>query len=254
MKKFITALFLIFIIGSTWAQHTDSGEFSGELIDQLLRYEEPGAPKIVGDTVIFTVSSEYRRAGIAFAHEGFGKVHWFKKLMIPNENASPWKKDKPPPDLYRDSGMLFHVFTIPETLSGEIEYRLVMDGLWVCDPLNPRRRSGAAGLDRSVVVLPKITRPDSLSRGPLGTLNFTFYAPGGETVTVAGTFNNWDPFMYELRETSPGRYTLSLPLPPGTYHYAFFYRGERLLDPSNPNRVYSRDGKAASEASVGENS
>jgi hypothetical protein len=56
--------------------------------------------------------------------------------------------------------------------------------------------------------------------------------------------------MYELREVSPGRYTLSLPLPAGTYQYTFFYRGERRLDPTNPSRVYTREGKAANEAAV----
>ncbi|MDR0447547.1 MAG: glycogen-binding domain-containing protein, partial [Treponema sp.] len=103
---------------------------------------------------------------------------------------------------------------------------------------------------RSVVVIPQIKRPDSPNRGPEGTLTFTYYAPSGETVTVAGSFNRWDPFMYQLKETSPGRYTLSLPLPPGTYQYTFFHRGERRLDPNNSRRVYTRDGKAANEAVV----
>jgi 1,4-alpha-glucan branching enzyme len=101
-----------------------------------------------------------------------------------------------------------------------------------------------------VVYIPFIKRPDSPNRGPEGTLNFTYYAPSGETITVAGSFNRWDPFMYELKETSAGRYTLSLPLPSGTYQYAFFHRGERHLDPNNPLRVYTMEGKAASEAVV----
>jgi hypothetical protein len=189
--------------------------------------------------------------GIAFAHEGFGKVYWFQKLMVSNEHASPWIKETPPKDMYIDSGILFHVFTIPVDLSGDLEYRLVIDGLWVQDPLNPNyRRDGASGIVRSVVSLPQIRHPDAPNRGPVGTLNFTFYAESGGTVTVAGSFNNWDPFMYELREAGPGRYSLSLPLPPGTYQYVFFYRGERRLDPNNPRRIYTREGKAANEASL----
>ncbi|MDR1930136.1 MAG: glycogen-binding domain-containing protein [Treponema sp.] len=247
MKKFIIVTLLTAIIGSIEAADTGSDQF----IDHLLSLDAPGRPEIFEDTVIFTAPSSYRRVGIAFAHEGFGKVYWFRKLMVPNENTSPWIKDKPPKDMYVDSGILFHVFTIPEDLSGELEYRLIIDGLWVQDPLNPlSRRDGASGIARSVVVLPRIKRPDSPNRGPVGALTFTFYAESGETVTVAGSFNNWDPFMYELQELSPGRYTLSLPLPPGTYQYAFFYRGERRLDMNNPRRVYTREGKAANEASV----
>jgi 1,4-alpha-glucan branching enzyme len=71
--------------------------------------------------------------------------------------------------------------------------------------------------------------------------------PPGEKVTVAGSFNGWDPFMYELTENPAGTYSLCIPLPPGKYQYIFFHRGERWLDPYNPNRVYSRDGMPASE-------
>ncbi|MDR0402157.1 MAG: glycogen-binding domain-containing protein [Treponema sp.] len=249
MKKFFIVIItlLMAIIGTIGADDSDSYRF----VDHLLRRSGPGKPEIVADSVVFTAPSSYRRVGIAFGHEGFGKIYWFRKLMIPNEEASPWIKDKPPPDMFRDSGMLFHVFPIPETLDrGELEYRLIIDGLWVRDPLNPDYKTDTSGISKSVVSIPRIKRPDSPSRGPGGTLTFTFYAESGETVSVAGSFNNWDPFMYELPETSPGRYTLSLPLPPGVYQYAFFHRGERFLDPSNPRRVYSRDGKAASEAAV----
>jgi hypothetical protein len=247
MKKFFIATLLTLIIGMIGAEDSDSYQF----IDHLLRRPGPGKPEIVADSVVFTAPSSYRRVGIAFGHEGFGKIYWFRRLMIPNENASAWVKDRPPPDMFRDSGMLFHVFPIPENLDRtELEYRLIIDGLWVRDPLNPHYRTDTSGISRSVVSIPRIKRPDSPHRGPEGTLNFTFYAESGETVSVAGSFNNWDPFMYELAETSPGRYTLSLPLPPGAYQYAFFYRGERFLDPANPRRVYSRDGKAANEATV----
>jgi hypothetical protein len=247
MKKFFIVTLLTAIIGMIGAEDSDSYQF----IDHLLRRPGPGKPEIVADSVVFTAPSSYRRVGIAFSHEGFGKIYWFRKLMIPNENASAWVQDKPPPDMFRDSGVLFHVFSIPENLDrNELEYRLIIDGLWVRDPLNPHYRTDTSGISRSVVSIPWIKRPDSPLRGPEGTLTFTFYAKSGETVSVAGSFNNWDPFMYELPETSPGRYTLSLPLSPGAYQYAFFYRGERFLDPANPHRVYSRDGKAASEATV----
>ncbi|MDR1143732.1 MAG: isoamylase [Spirochaetaceae bacterium] len=248
MKTFFMAALLTAIIGSIWAADTDSSQF---ITDHLLSLREPERPRILEDTIVFTASSSYRRVGIAFAHEGFGKVYWFRRLMVPNERAGPWVKGKPPADLYRDSGVFFYIFSIPEDLAGNLEYRLIVDGLWVRDPLNPDYRPDpSSGIIRSVVSIPPIRRPDTPNRGPPGTLTFTYYAESGGTVTVAGSFNRWDPFMYELREVSPGRYTLSLPLPPGAYQYAFFYRGERHLDPNNPRRVYTREGKAANEATV----
>ena len=248
MKKLLVLMFLIVIIGSIEASDTLSFQY----IDHLFQLRgRPDSPQIIDDVVIFTAPSSYRRVGIAFAHEGFSRVYYFRRFMIPNDNAAPWINERPPADQFRDSGMLFYVYTIPETLNGDLEYRLIIDGLWVRDPLNPvYRTEPRSGITRSVLAIPYINRPDSPNRGPEGTLNFAFNAPPGEIVTVAGSFNGWDPFMYELLETSPGRYTLSIPLPPGTYQYAFFHRGERHLDTNNYRRVYTREGKAANEATV----
>ncbi|MDR1390531.1 MAG: glycogen-binding domain-containing protein [Treponema sp.] len=250
MKKNFTVWLLAAIIGSIGAADTDSLQFdelSRHFIDHLLSLREPARPRVIEDAVIFTASSAYRRVGIAFAHEGFAKVYWFRRLMTPNENAGPWIKERPPADLYRDSGILYYIYPIPENVSSRLEYRLIIDGLWVRDPLNSDYQNAESGITRSVVSLP----PKSGDSAPRRSgLTFTFYAESGGTVTVAGSFNGWDPFMYELRETSPGRYTLALALPAGTYQYAFFYRGERRLDPHNPRRVYTREGKAANEARV----
>jgi len=247
MKKLMGLMLLIGIIGSIGAAETESFHF----VDHLKQLRGPGKPQIVDEAVVFTASSSYRRVGIAFGHEGFGKIYWFKRFMAPNENAGPWIKEKPPADLYVDSGILFFIYAIPEDLKGDLEYRLIIDGLWAKDPINPDYRvDPASGIIKSVVAIPYIKRPDSPNRGKEGALTFTYYALPGETITVAGSFNRWDPFMYELKETSPGRYTLSLPLPPGTYQYTFFHRGERHLDPNNPIRVYTREGKAANEATV----
>ena len=247
MKKHIWLILLMGIIGSIGATDTESFQF----IDYLKQLRTPEKPHIIEDTVVFTAPSSYRRVGIAFAHEDFGKIYWFRRFMVSSENAGPWRKNKPPADLYQDSGLLFFIYSIPEELKGDLEYRLVIDGLWVKDPANPDYCiDPSSGISKSVVPIPYIKRADFPNRGPEGTLNFTFYAKSGESVTVAGSFNRWDPFMYELKETSPGRYTLSLPLPPGTYQYAFFYHGERHLDQNNSVRVYTREGKAANEAAV----
>jgi hypothetical protein len=235
------------IIGSIGALDTESYQF----IDHLLNLNSPGRPEIYEDGVLFTAPSSHRRVGIAFSHEGFARIYWFQKLSVidePKEAPVPGKKQ--PSVLYRDSGISFYVFTIPEELT-ELEYRMVIDGLWTYDPLNPLRRiDSASGQIRSFIPLPKITRPFSPVDNPQGSLNFTYAAPPGETITVAGNFNGWDPFMYELPEKSPGVYSLILPLPPGVYQYVFFHRGQRIPDPHNANRVYTREGHIASEAVV----
>jgi hypothetical protein len=224
---------------------------SPEFYDLLVTLPETSGPQIFQDAVIFTSPSSSRRAGVALASEGFAAVHWMQKLMIVQDpQDAPIAPGKKVPDPYKDSGLLFYVYQAPEGLE-EIEYRLVIDGLWTTDPGNPlNRRDGASGIVNSLVIMPRVKGDPVFHENPKGVLNFSFKGPPGETVTVAGTFNRWDPFMYELREYPEGVYSLSLPLPPGTYQYLFFHRGERYLDPYNARRAYTREGDAASEAVI----
>jgi hypothetical protein len=254
MKRFIISpfllMFLAFIIGNTQALDIASYEIS----DYLLRLESPREPEIVDDDIVFTAPADRRSVGIAFAHEGFSKIYWFQKLMKVRDDPHAADPKKGAEDLYRDTGILFHIQPLPRGLD-ELEYRLVIDGLWTVDPLNPIRRLDIRSfLYRSVVTIPGgMTKIPAIFDGPPGTLNFTCQAPPGETVTVAGDFNGWDPFMYEMLETSPGLYSMVLPLPPGTYHYAFYYRGQRVFDPSSGMKEYNSAGEAVSKVIVSSN-
>lgn len=246
MKKHLRLVFLLFIIGNTGALDTDSYEFN----DRLLRVSSAGRPEIVEDGVLFTAPSSYRSVGIAFAHEDFTPIHWFRKLLTLAEQGPPPASGKQPPPQYGDSGILFFAYTPPENVRA-LEYRLIINGLWTTDPFNPlRRKDEKSGISRSVVILPEIQGTPTVFDGASGSLNFRFAAPPGETITVAGDFNGWDPFMHTLAETAPGRYSLSLPLPAGTYHYVFYHRGTRVTDPNNRNTVYDKYGNPVSEAAL----
>jgi hypothetical protein len=222
-----------------------------ELIDRLLSMGAPGAPVIYNNFVIFTADSSLRRVGISFAHENFAGVYWFKKLILFQDSLyaqiPPGQKE---PDPYRDSGIQFHVYEFPDHLK-ELEYRFVINGLWTTDPNNSQiRRDPVSGLILSVLRLPaRPYKPDPFEGLPEGLI-FTFNGPPGETVTVAGNFNGWDPFMYEMKEYPAGVYTLLIPLQPGKYQYVFFCQGKRIVDVYNPLRSYARDGSAASEIVV----
>jgi hypothetical protein len=247
MKKIMILTLLVAIIGALEAIDTESYQF----IDHLLTIREPGEPEIFEDGVIFTAPSTHRRVGVSFAHEGFSRVYWFQQLLKAKDTLTPREeKSKNIVDQYRDSGILFHVHTVPPEIR-ELEYRLVIDGLWTTDPLNPRYRiDQKSGIVRSTIAIPEIPKTHTAFEGPPGTLAFNYEAPSGEIITVAGSFNGWDPFMYEMRETRPGHYALTLPLPPGTYQYVFIHRGQRILDPYNHNRAYTAEGIAATEAVV----
>jgi hypothetical protein len=188
--------------------------------------------------------------GISFAHDGYARVHWFRKLLIPRDYADCVIENKIRKDVDPniDSGIMFHVEPIPGNLRN-MDYRLVIEGLWTADPMNSITIRGPSGIIESRVPLPPRPQAFGTSMEP-GTFRFEFHADPGEIVTVGGSFNNWDPFMFEMRETRPGFYTLTLSLPPGNFQYLFFHRGEQIPDPLNTRRLFSRYDRIVSEGTV----
>ena len=255
--KTINAIILFTMAASlSWAADLPSEDAPADwesyhVIDRLLTIQKPGAPVIYEDYVIFTASSSLRRVGVAFAHENFSRVYWFRQLLASQDPiGAPIPPGKKFPDPYKDSGIQFHVYQVPEEVK-ELEYRLVVSGLWIVDPSNPQtRKDPVSGLIWSVLTLPPRTPSPNPLRGLPRGLDFSFRGAPGETVTIAGDFNGWDPFMYELTEYPAGVYSINIPLLPGAHQYVFFYRGQRFADPNNPRRVYARDGSAASEIIV----
>jgi hypothetical protein len=188
------------------------------------------APAILEDHLILSAAGPYRFVGAVFEHEGFAEMHTFAR------NAQ---------------GVFVLAFPIPLKRSSPLIYRLVVDGVRTTDPSNPRRRPDrAAGFDMSVAEVPYITdlrvgRYRVLAEDGR-TARFLYQAFPGEMVAVCGSFNNWDPFIHEMSETSPGIYELELSLPPGTNYYAFVFRGELLHDPLNASKATMGGGRMVS--------
>jgi hypothetical protein len=219
---------------------------SSEFIEYLLSFKVPQAPVVFDDAVIFTAPSVYKRVGIAFASENFEKIHWFVKLLVPIDDTAAFDPgNKIPPEMLRDSGVLFFAWT-PRLENETAEYRMIIDGLWSADPLNKNKKADPlTGLELSVAPMPKTGLDAPHASYETKSLALSYRAPSGEIITVAGDFNDWDPFMYQMKETTPGRYTISIPLPEGEWRYVFFHRGRRVLDPDNLDRVYARNGMSA---------
>jgi hypothetical protein len=58
-------------------------------------------------------------------------------------------------------------------------------------------------------------------------------------VTLAGSFTDWKP-VYELRESTPGTWSILLPLHPGVYDYAFVVDGQEWV--ADPHAFQIDDG------------
>ncbi len=165
------------------------------------------------------------RVSIAFGHEQF-------RTLYPMDRSP--------------AGVYFFYFSYTRDFLEQhrsLEYRFVVNGVWMEDPSNPQFRSTVAGTRISQISLPESSLvPDSsplvLERieGRQGrVVRFVYQGPTGKDIYVAGSFNAWDPYLHKMteRHTSPGLYELVLHLPPGTHHYHFVSSGQRALDPLN---------------------
>jgi hypothetical protein len=192
------------------------------------------APQVVEGELVLSVSGHYRSVAAAFAHEGFAVLH-------------PYEKNR--------QGVFVLAYPIPLKMSGALEYRIVVDGVWTFDPSAPERRLDAAsGVELSVAPVPYLSDLHLGMYRIIGedgsTARFIFRGERGESVTVCGDFDNWDPFLFQMAETSPGVYELSLALEPGKHYYNFVYRGEAITDPLNPQKAATREGKEVSVLAV----
>ncbi len=194
--------------------------------------ESAKKPYFFEDNIIFSYVPDRRErvrfVGTAFEFENFTRIHPFKR------NAN---------------GVYFLVLPIPDGRDA-LRYRYQVDGIWIDDPQNPGTRDGTSGISISRLQLPeRIERAEeSPLIKPAGMVSFYYYGSPDRRVSVAGSFNNWDPYFHSLEETKRGSgvYKITLRLLPGRYYYYFIIDGERRTDPLNSETVYNFDSKAVS--------
>ena len=82
-----------------------------------------------------------------------------------------------------------------------------------------------------------ISNDDAEAKAPARRrVKFEVAAGVGKTVSIAGSFNEWDPTVKYLQDKDGnGVYVGYLMLAPGVYEYKFIIDGEWHLDDSNAN-------------------
>ena len=253
-KLVVTIIFLLLAPALLIAQSVEDPELDDIHLYRTIRaLSEAEAPQFLQGHLVFTYrpsererrSRVTRMVGIAFAHESFSTVHTYKRLSL---------SEYPSEDLF------YYAMEVPENRE-ELVYRIVVDGVWGRDPENPSVRRVAGGVSASVVEIP--TEYQGEERFPsvgeesvrfaleldenlnpfLTTLRQERLPTGefeGSSVYVAGTFNNWDPFMHPLQRDprEPNRFVGAVRLPPGRHFYYFVVDGVRVLDPNNIDRGF----------------
>jgi Glycogen recognition site of AMP-activated protein kinase len=197
-----------------------------DLAVQSITSSQP--PRMVDDVLLLSYKPQrpVRFVGVRFEHEAWKILH---------------------PYTVNEQGVFVLDYPVPEGVQ-EIRYRMVVDGLWMPDPANPVTAPDGAGALLSVYRLE--SQPLRLVVNPRpdtgGALTFVFRGKPGRRVSIVGDFNNWDPFMDALDETSPGSYSVTLRVPAGDHWYYFFSDGRRILDRFNAQTGVDPDGGTVS--------
>ncbi len=103
--------------------------------------------------------------------------------------------------------------------SGNYEYKFIVDGQWMTDPLNPFI-TGSGNKVNSFIAL-KANHLFDLDK-----------FPDASTVIVTGSFNGWSKDSYKMKKQG-GKWILPIYLKPGKYTYKFIVDGTWILDPVN---------------------
>ena len=83
-------------------------------------------------------------------------------------------------------------------------------------------------------------------------VRFELSAPTAARVALVGSFNEWNPVATPLqRDSSTGKWIVSLRLPPGRHVYAFVVDGDVKADPTAPRAADDDFGSANSVVLVG---
>lgn len=84
-------------------------------------------------------------------------------------------------------------------------------------------------------------------------MQFVLVAPGASSVALLGDFNDWSPGATPMQpEDGSGVWSVSVPLTPGRYRYAFLVDGERWLnDPTAPRALEDDFGRPNSVLTIG---
>ncbi len=238
---FIFTTFFISPIAAKEEVHQEDTYEYDLLVSELTGYS---APILKGNSVVFTAKPDARFIGIAFDFEDFRQIHSFQLKKIYDIEGEV------------SNSFFFYILDLPKEVN-DITYRLVVDGLWTTDPLNNNTvYNPATGITLSKLSLNRIRIPETEIRkaqskaGTNGTVHFVYKGKAGQHIRLGGSFTNWDSWIYELTETEPGVYQIDIPLPPGTYYYAFYNGVISMVDTSNPDRGYTADGKVASVITV----
>lgn len=151
----------------------------------------------IGDTLYFSLEG-FQKAENVYVAGNFNL--WNEKELAMQKTASGWQ--------------------LPYVLAaGNYEYKFIVDGNWITDPVNPYTTGRGAYTNSFLTVKP----------------SHSFVLKGfkdARQVIVTGSFNGWRHTEYQMMKVDEG-WIFPLWLRPGRYSYKFIVDGQWITDPAN---------------------
>jgi 1,4-alpha-glucan branching enzyme len=164
-------------------------------------------------------------------------------------NFSGWK----PRRMLRSDHGVWYYFLSSEREERSIEYKYLVDDIWIMDPLNPDRMDDGMGSYIS------IAEPFMTSEGAQVTyrisgrnsVEFRIYKPRARFISIVGDFNNWNPENDVLARGRDGIWRLQKKLFPGVYRYKYVIDGDWAPDYYNSRSASDNTGEICSIIEIG---
>ncbi len=251
----LAVLYLATVVVAVNGQEIDGVIYPPDVFRAIISIDDAGPPVVLQNDVIFTYRSRgfVRYVAASFTHEGYQQLHTYSA--------------RPSLDGDLRDEVFFLVYPVDRRLSEQLEdqmlqYRIVVDGVWLVDPYAPDRVIDPRGIpigqvrvrDRPITEFssPRIRADGTVQLGfsydrrivsevtTHEDRTFSITVLPRQTPMVVGSFNGWDPFVAPMVQDpqNPDNYFLNLRLPPGSHYYYYLIGGERILDPTNPEIFY----------------
>ena len=126
-------------------------------------------------------------------------------------------------------------------VEGEYGYKFIVDDQWILDPANDQRKvsdgveNSLLSVNSNTVARVVMEKPEMYDApGDPIPVEFILYAPEEKSVSVVGTFNDWNGDRNPMEKTG-SLWRCRIDLPTGNYGYKFKAGDQWLPDPNNPN-------------------
>lgn len=113
---------------------------------------------------------------------------------------------------------------------GTYEYKFIVDGQWMYDPSNPRKKRNQYLTFNSILDIRKqvlFELPDF---------------PNADQVVLAGSFTDWQNKGLPMSKTEDGIWQIPVALTAGKHFYKYIVDGQWMVDPNNPLSEYDLEG------------